>query len=59
MKATQGFKNSGFFERFSNYVTQATGSTRAFMIALLLVVIWACTGPYFHFSETWQLVINT
>src|SRR5213076_3122926 len=36
-----------------------TGSTPAFIIAFLMVLIWAFTGPIFHFSETWQLVINT
>lgn len=50
---------SGFFEGFSTKVTRLAGSTPAFMIALALIIIWALTGPYFHFSETWQLVINT
>lgn len=59
MKAKQVVNNAGMFERFSNNVTQATGSTPAFMVAFLLIVIWACSGPFFHFSETWQLVINT
>jgi len=48
-----------FFERFSAKVTNATGSTPAFIIACLLVVVWAATGPVFNYSETWQLVINT
>ncbi|ANH82557.1 hypothetical protein A8C56_17650 [Niabella ginsenosidivorans] len=48
-----------FFERFANKVTQATGSSLAFIIAALLIVIWAATGPLFHYSETWQLVVNT
>jgi low affinity Fe/Cu permease len=47
------------FERFAVSVTQATGSTSAFIIAFLLVVIWGATGPVFHYSENWQLVINT
>ena len=50
---------SGFFEGFSTKITRMAGSTPAFMIALALIIIWALTGPYFHFSETWQLVINT
>jgi len=37
----------------------AAGSVWAFSLALLLVVVWAATGPLFHFSEVWQLVINT
>ena len=50
---------SGFFEGFSTKITRMAGGTPAFMIALALIIIWALTGPYFHFSETWQLVINT
>lgn len=49
----------GFFERFSSSVTRAAGSTTAFLLALLVVIVWALTGPIFHYSETWQLVINT
>jgi low affinity Fe/Cu permease len=49
----------GYFERFASSVTQATGSSAAFMIAFFTVIIWAVSGPLFHFSETWQLVINT
>ena len=48
-----------FFERFSNWATAATGSSAAFIIATLTIVIWAITGPVFHYSETWQLIINT
>jgi len=47
------------FERFSGKVTAATGSTSAFLIAFAIVLAWAITGPFFHYSETWQLVINT
>ena len=47
------------FEDFSNKVTSAAGSTFAFITALSLVLIWAVTGPLFHFSEAWQMVINT
>lgn len=48
-----------FFERLSINVTKATGTTPAFIIALIIVLVWAATGPIFHYSETWQLVINT
>lgn len=48
-----------FFERFANWATQATGSSAAFIMAALTIIIWAVTGPVFHYSETWQLVINT
>jgi low affinity Fe/Cu permease len=48
-----------FFERFANKVTAATGSTFAFILAVVTVLIWAISGPYFNFSQDWQLVINT
>jgi len=52
-------KNKNLFERFSNAATKFTGSSSAFLIALTTVVVWAVTGPFFKYSETWQLVINT
>src|SRR5258706_9351482 len=52
-------KPSVFFERFSSKVTKVTGSSLAFIIAILVILIWVATGPIFHFSDTWQLVINT
>lgn len=47
------------FERWARAISQFTGSTTAFLIATLVVLIWAATGPVFDYSETWQLVINT
>ncbi|HEX3933040.1 MAG TPA: low affinity iron permease family protein [Puia sp.] len=52
-------KKKNLFERFSNWATLATGSSAAFVIAVVTVVVWAATGPVFRYSETWQLVINT
>ncbi|HCN85218.1 MAG TPA: low affinity iron permease family protein, partial [Sphingobacteriaceae bacterium] len=49
----------GFFERFSNWATRATGSSSAFLLAVTIVLTWFITGPLFDYSETWQLVINT
>src|ERR1051325_4242283 len=46
-------------ERFSRKATEATGTSTAFILALLVVIIWLITGPLFKFSDTWQLVINT
>jgi low affinity Fe/Cu permease len=46
-------------ERLSSRVTGWTGSSSAFAAALLVILVWAVTGPLFHFSDTWQLVINT
>ena len=47
------------FDRFAGFVTRLAGSPWAFALATLTVVVWAATGPLFHYSETWQLVINT
>ena len=52
-------KQGGFFERFATGVTKATGSTPAFIVAFGIVLVWALCGPFFHYSENWQLVINT
>lgn len=52
-------KKTPFFERFANVVTKAAGSSIAFIVAFLIVVVWAVSGPFFHYSESWQLVINT
>lgn len=49
----------GAFERIANGVSTAAGRPRAFLIALLIVVFWGLSGPIFHWSDTWQLVINT
>ncbi len=47
------------FERFSSGVAKITGSSYAFVAAILIVVIWAVCGPIFNYSNGWQLVINT
>lgn len=47
------------FSRFSRSVSRAAGSPTTFVVALALVLAWAVTGRAFHFSEAWQLVINT
>ena len=46
-------------ERMSHLVTAWSGSSWAFAAAALVIVAWLVTGPFFHFSDTWQLVINT
>ncbi len=48
-----------FFERISGRVAAATGRPPAFVLALLIIIVWAVTGPVFAWSDTWQLVINT
>lgn len=47
------------FRAFSNKVSIVTGSAYTFVLAVLVVVLWASSGPFFNFSDTWQLVINT
>lgn len=49
----------GFFERFASWGAKAAGSTTAFLCAFSIIVLWAATGPFFNYSETWQLIINT
>src|ERR1700720_1198314 len=51
--------NRNFLERFSRQATVWSGSSWAFIIALGTIIVWGTTGPIFHYSDTWQLVINT
>ena len=59
IKKSKGSKLTLFFNRFSASVTRITGGVYAFIIAIVIVLVWAITGPLFNFSDTWQLVINT
>ncbi|MFI5203138.1 MAG: low affinity iron permease family protein [Flavobacteriales bacterium] len=52
-------KKENLFERISQKATRFTGTTAAFMVAILVILVWLITGPLFHYSDTWQLVINT
>lgn len=47
------------FDKFSRKITKLSGSYWAFITACLIVIIWGICGPIFHYSENWQLVINT
>ena len=47
------------FRTFAHNVAHATGSPIAFVFAVVIILAWAITGPIFHFSDTWQLIINT
>jgi len=47
------------FAGMAGKISQATGSFWTFTFALLIVIVWAASGPVFHYSETWQLVITT
>jgi len=47
------------FTRIANRVAHLAGLPATFALCVLIVVAWAASGPFFHFSDTWQLVINT
>ena len=47
------------FRRFATRISEGVGSPAAFIAGLTLIVVWAVTGPFFGYSDTWQLVINT
>lgn len=59
MNTEKSTHTASLSERFALRVTKATGSTGAFILAFFLVIVWAVSGPFFHYSENWQLVINT
>src|SRR5918911_1357441 len=50
---------ASWFSRFAKWASSKLGHPLAFIIAVLIIVVWAIAGPIFHFSDTWQLVINT
>jgi low affinity Fe/Cu permease len=47
------------FEQVSGRIAIATGRPLAFILAFTVILVWGVTGPLFHYSDTWQLVINT
>jgi low affinity Fe/Cu permease len=47
------------FRKFAQTTSKMVGSSWAFILAALVIIVWAATGPLFHYSDTWQLVINT
>lgn len=52
-------KSRSWFTRFAKATSRATGKPAAFMTAFVIIIIWLASGPWFHFSNTWQLIINT
>ena len=58
MKATK-LSHRDRFRQFARWVSELVGTPNAFVAALALIVLWIFSGPIFHFSDTWQLVINT
>ena len=53
------YPHVGYIERLTQWITRWVGSVWAFTTACLVLIVWAITGPLYHFSDTWQLVINT
>jgi low affinity Fe/Cu permease len=51
--------NSDWFGQFATRASALLGTKWAFAVAALVIVVWAAVGPIFHYSDTWQLVINT
>jgi low affinity Fe/Cu permease len=51
--------SSGGFHSFAGHASQIVGSKWSFTLAAAMIVVWGVTGPYFHYSDTWQLVVNT
>ena len=47
------------FRKLAHAVSEIVGSAWAFIVAVAVIIAWAICGPFFHFSDTWQLVINT
>jgi low affinity Fe/Cu permease len=52
-------RSNSLFTRFAKVTANATGQPASFGLAAVVVLVWAVSGPLFHFSDTWQLVINT
>ena len=52
-------KTARLYTKISTKVTHATGKPIALILAFIIILLWAVTGPIFNFSDTWQLVINT
>ena len=52
-------KRNGLFRFCAEWISRAAGSSWAFVVAVVVILGWLVTGPLFHYSDTWQLVINT
>jgi low affinity Fe/Cu permease len=52
-------KSTSWFTSFAKWTARATGRPATFALAIIVIAVWAVTGPIFGFSDTWQLIINT
>jgi low affinity Fe/Cu permease len=59
MTTSAPISSTGGFHSFAGRASQVVGSKWSFTSAVLIIILWALTGPLFHYSDTWQLVINT
>lgn len=59
IKKTKSEKELNWFEMFAAKAIKVTGSSSAFITACVLIIVWILTGPLFHYSDVWQLAINT
>jgi low affinity Fe/Cu permease len=63
VQAHDQIRNAGgvdfWFSRFASQTAQIVGHPNVFLLAVVVILAWAVAGPYFHYSDTWQLVINT
>jgi low affinity Fe/Cu permease len=48
-----------FFRAFAQRSAEIVGSPGSFLIGLIVILVWAASGPYYHYSDTWQLIINS
>jgi len=53
------YRRGSWFTRFAKSTARAAGHPATFCVAVLIILLWAASGPFFGFSDTWQLVINT
>ncbi|MBI3367472.1 MAG: low affinity iron permease family protein [Burkholderiales bacterium] len=51
--------NASWYSRFAKASSRFCGRPRTFALAMAIILVWGVTGPLFHYSDTWQLVINT
>src|ERR1043166_8720983 len=59
MDSRMGKPKGETFSQWATFAARSLGSARAFAVAVVTVILWTLTGPVFHFSDTWQLIINT
>jgi low affinity Fe/Cu permease len=55
----RAYRRGSWFTRFAKVTAHAAGAPATFCVAVAIILLWAASGPFFGFSDTWQLVINT